>query len=101
MRPRSTISGLASPAGLFQLLSGLEILHAALGLVRGSPANALVQWVGRSNVLFGVVASVPAVQSSPAVGAMLLAWAMSEVIRYPWYVATLAGACPAWLTWLR
>ena len=60
-----------------------------------------MQWAGRSNVLFGVVAAVPEVQNRTAVGAMFLAWALSEVIRYPWYAATLAGACPHWLTWLR
>ena len=32
---------------------------------------------------------------------MLLAWALSEVVRYPWYAATTAGVCPYWLTWLR
>ena len=52
-------------------------------------------------MLFGVVAAVPEVQNRSAVGAMFLAWALSEVIRYPWYAASLAGACPHWLTWLR
>ncbi|KAL4424771.1 hypothetical protein ABPG77_000811 [Micractinium sp. CCAP 211/92] len=85
----------------FQLLSALEILHAAVGLVGGSPLTSLMQWAGRSNVLFGVVAAVPETQNRPAVGAMFLAWALSEVIRYPWYAASVAGACPRWLTWLR
>mgnify|MGYP001810528148 CR=1 FL=1 len=88
-------------AGLFQLASALEIVHAALGLVGGSPVTALMQWAGRSNVLFGVVAAVPEVQPGLAVGAMLAAWAASEVVRYPWYAAGVAGACPHWLTWLR
>ena len=88
-------------AGIFQLASAAEIVHAALGLVGGSPATAAMQWAGRSNVLFGVVAAVPQVQASAAVGAMLLAWALSEVVRYPWYAATTAGICPPWLTWLR
>lgn len=87
--------------GLFQLASALEIVHAAAGLVGGSPVTAAMQWVGRSNVWFGVVAAVPEVQGGLAVGAMILAWALSEVIRYPWYAASLAGACPHWLTWLR
>ena len=52
-------------------------------------------------MLFGVVRAVPEVQRGPAVGAMLLAWALSEVIRYPWYATSLAGCCPHWLTWLR
>lgn len=95
----STLPG--TTAGFFQLVSALEVVHAAVGLVGGSPVTALMQWAGRSNVLFGVVAAVPEVQDRPAVGAMFLAWAMSEVIRYPWYAASVAGACPHWLTWLR
>ncbi len=90
-----------SAAGLFQLLSGLEILHAAMGLVGGSPVTALMQWAGRSNVLFGVVGAVPEVQNGAAVGAMFLAWALSEVTRYPWYAVNVVGACPRWLTWIR
>jgi hypothetical protein len=89
------------PLGLFQLLSGLEILHAAVGLAGASPFAAALQWLGRSNILFGVVTSVPEVQPRLAVGLMLAAWSSSEVIRYPWYAANLAGACPFWLTWLR
>ncbi|KAG7671733.1 hypothetical protein Ndes2526B_g07369 [Nannochloris sp. 'desiccata'] len=87
--------------GFFQFLAVLEILHAAIGIVGGSPVTSLMQWGGRSNVLFAVVKSVPEVQATPAVGAMLLVWALSEVVRYPWYAAVTAGVCPQWLTWLR
>lgn len=48
-------------AELFQLLAALEIVHAGLGLVGGSLVTALMQWAGRSNVLFGVVMAVPEV----------------------------------------
>jgi very-long-chain (3R)-3-hydroxyacyl-CoA dehydratase len=98
--PLKTFFFLSSP-GFFQLLAILEILHAAIGIVGGSPVTSLMQWGGRSNVLFAVVKSVPEVQATPAVGAMLLAWALSEVVRYPWYAAVTAGVCPEWLTWLR
>ena len=77
------------------------VLHSANFHAMEQRAPSPVQWSGRSNVLFGVVAAVPSVQSSLAVGAMLVAWALSEVIRLPWYSASLLGACPAWLTWLR
>jgi hypothetical protein len=100
-RPNFAALPLCAPSGLFQLASALEILHAALGLVGGSPLTALMQWAGRSNVLFGVVAAVPEVQGAASVGIMLWAWALSEVIRYPWYATSLVGACPSWLTWLR
>jgi very-long-chain (3R)-3-hydroxyacyl-CoA dehydratase len=32
---------------------------------------------------------------------MLGCWGLGEVIRYPWYALSTAGACPHWLTWLR
>ena len=142
-------AGLVASAEWFQLLALLEVVHAAAGLVGGSPVTALMQWAGRSNVLFGVIKSVPEVSAAtwlaaaarnhtscwrtalgaplaagpllscappralcwpppPAqlqgritVGVLFAAWALSEVIRYPWYGATLAGRCPHWLTWLR
>jgi very-long-chain (3R)-3-hydroxyacyl-CoA dehydratase len=97
--PRA-VAALTAP-GLFQLISALEIVHAGVGLVGGSPVTAATQWAGRSNVLFAVVGRVAEVRHGAAAGVMLLAWALSEVVRYPWYAAVTAGACPFWLTWLR
>lgn len=85
----------------FQLIAALEIVHAAIGIVGGSPMMSLMQWAGRSNILWGIVRSIPEVQNSLYVGAMLLAWSLSEVIRYPWYAASTLQMCPQWLTWLR
>lgn len=102
MKSNSLIDISISPdAGIFQFLAALEIVHSAIGIVGGSPFASLLQWFGRSNVLFAVVRSVPEVQTTVAVGAMLLAWTLSEVIRYPWYATTTADFCPKWLTWLR
>mmetsp|Transcript_15676 Transcript_15676/g.43856 ORF Transcript_15676/g.43856 Transcript_15676/m.43856 type:complete len:218 (-) Transcript_15676:1027-1680(-) len=85
----------------FQGLSLLETLHAATGLVRSGVAAALIQWVGRSHVLFAVLYAVPELHGSLAVTPLFTVWAISEIIRYPWYAATLLDACPAFLTWLR
>ena len=64
----------------------LEVAHAALGLVRGSPFVAFVQVFARLAVLLGVVAPVPAAQRSAAFGIMAAAWAAVEVPRYVYYV---------------
>lgn len=88
-------------SGIFQGLSFLETIHGVLGLVKGSPVASLMQWGGRSNVLYGVIAQIPEVHKGFPVAAMLLAWASSEVIRYPWYASSLASCTPQWLTWLR
>mmetsp|Transcript_29687 Transcript_29687/g.70752 ORF Transcript_29687/g.70752 Transcript_29687/m.70752 type:complete len:219 (+) Transcript_29687:48-704(+) len=87
--------------GLFQGLSILETVHAATGLVGSGVAVSFVQWAGRSHVLFAILSALPQLQRSAAVGPLFLAWAASEVIRYPWYAATLLGRCPHALTWLR
>lgn len=79
----------------------LEVLHAASGLVRGSPATALLQWAGRSNCLFAVLHCIPELWQTLAVPVLFMAWAISEVIRYPWYATSLLGGAPHALTWLR
>eukprot|EP00897_Mesotaenium_endlicherianum_P010251 jgi/Mesen1/9254/ME000006S09256 len=86
--------------GRFQLASFLEVIHAALGIVRSGAGTALMQWAGRSHVLFAVLLQVPEVQAVPAVFIMFAAWAVSEIIRYPQYALAAVGACPKWLTWL-
>ncbi|GFR52178.1 hypothetical protein Agub_g14715 [Astrephomene gubernaculifera] len=92
----------------FQGLSLLETLHAAAGLVPSSPLLALMQWAGRSNVLFLILDPITELHASWWAAVLLGAWAAAEVVRYPHYVATTAaaaagrgGACPGWLTWLR
>lgn len=85
----------------FQLLSALEIVHAAVGFVRGSPLTSLMQWSGRSNVLFAILHRIPQLWTNPATAILIYVWALSEVVRYPWYAASLLQRCPDWLTWLR
>jgi very-long-chain (3R)-3-hydroxyacyl-CoA dehydratase len=100
-RPHLFTESIVHFVALFQMLSFVEVIHALLGLVRGSPVAALLQWTGRANVLYAVVLAIPEIKASIPAGAMLMAWALSEIIRYPWYAAQLKGTCPFWLTWLR
>ena len=68
---------------LSQSLCFLETLHCALNLTKGSAVTSFSQFIGRNAVLFGFV--VPLQQTNVAVFYMYLAWAISEVIRYPFY----------------
>jgi hypothetical protein len=87
--------------GLLQLTAFLEVLHSALGLVHSSTLYNFLQWLGRSHVLFAIIAQIPEVQEQPPILITFSAWALSEVIRCPYYALTLMGMCPRWLTWLR
>ncbi|CAI5984347.1 unnamed protein product [Closterium sp. NIES-65] len=84
-----------------QFASILEAVHAATGLVRSGVVAPLVQWVGRSFVLFAVVGRTPALHTHAALFVLLAVWCCSEVIRYPQYALSLLGTCPRALTWLR
>ncbi|KXZ47734.1 hypothetical protein GPECTOR_33g616 [Gonium pectorale] len=86
---------------LFQGAALLETAHAAVGLVPSSPLMSLMQWAGRSNVLFLLLDPIRQLHGNAWSAVMLGAWAAAEVIRYPQYAASSLGACPAWLTWLR
>ncbi len=49
-----------------------------------------------------IVDKFPVLATSPAYTTMLLAWSTTEVIRYSYFVATLAyGGAPDYLKWLR
>merc|ERR1712091_662091 len=73
----------------------------ALGLVKARWTSAALQWVARTNVITLVVAETPEIWGKPAVTIMLAAWALGELVRYPWYALTVLNVCPRALTWLR
>ena len=52
-------------------------------------------------LVWGIVDTFPGVASSPAYSSMLTAWAVSEVVRYSYFVLNLRGGVPEALTWLR
>ncbi|KAJ1326753.1 very-long-chain (3R)-3-hydroxyacyl-CoA dehydratase [Microdochium nivale] len=92
--------------------AALEVLHAALGLVRSSPLTTALQVAGRNTVLWAVARNYPAVmESGVGVGyaALLLAWSAAEVIRYSYFVVALSSKIrgaggddvPGWLVWVR
>ncbi|KAK5137322.1 hypothetical protein LTR08_000292 [Meristemomyces frigidus] len=86
-----------------QTLAGLEVLHAAIGLVRAPLLTTIMQVASRFLLVWGVVANFPVTSSaSPAYSTMLLAWSITEVIRYTYFAVNLAyGYVPSGLTWLR
>ncbi|KAI0018105.1 protein tyrosine phosphatase-like protein [Xylariomycetidae sp. FL0641] len=86
-----------------QSLALLEVPHAALGLVRASPATTALQVGGKNLVVWTVMARFPdQVADSWGFVGCLLAWGFSEVVRYGFFTCLLArGDVWAWLKWLR
>ena len=51
--------------------------------------------------MWGVVNNFPALAKSAAYSSMLVAWSVTEVVRYSYFVLSLSGFQPALVTWLR
>lgn len=80
-------------------LTGLSIT----GIVRSPVATTALQVASRCVLVWGVVDRFPTeTGSSPAYASMLLAWSLTEVVRYGYFVFNLMGGrVPAWLIWAR
>ncbi|CZT23480.1 related to protein tyrosine phosphatase-like protein (putative anti-phosphatase); pepino protein; pasticcino protein pas2 [Ramularia collo-cygni] len=87
-----------------QTLAGLEVLHAATGLVRAPLLTTLMQVASRYLLVWGIVQQFPHTtgHGSPAYSTMLVAWSVTEVIRYTFFAVNLGyGSVPKVLMWLR
>jgi very-long-chain (3R)-3-hydroxyacyl-CoA dehydratase len=105
-----------------QSLAVLEVLHSLVGIVRASPLTTAMQVASRLLLVWGVVSAFPEIVvrsqlfgtrmqhsagekgGSYAYAGMLLAWGITECIRYGFFVwkeGLGEGRVPRWLTWLR
>lgn len=101
-----------------QTIALLEIVHAVLGLVRASPITTGMQVASRILVVWVVLQLYPQIVATTtplgkavagsttgplAFSGILLAWGVTEVIRYGFFVwkTVISDQIPSWLTWLR
>ncbi|KYQ90633.1 hypothetical protein DLAC_09263 [Tieghemostelium lacteum] len=97
----STFYSLGSIVCTLQFFAFLEIAHVWFGLVKTSLAPTITQVFGRNMVLLVCLCYVPEVQSHWGVPLLFLFWGLSELIRYPFYIATQLNEIPPFLLWLR
>ncbi|PQE14682.1 hypothetical protein CJF31_00007661 [Rutstroemia sp. NJR-2017a BVV2] len=84
-----------------QTMALLEVVHSATGVVRAPIATTLLQVASRLLLVWPIVNNFPFVAKSAAYSSMLVAWSVTEVIRYSYFVVTLSGFKPAIVTWFR
>ncbi|POR36458.1 Protein tyrosine phosphatase, partial [Tolypocladium paradoxum] len=84
-----------------QTVAAMEILHSLLGVVRAPLFTTLMQVSSRFLLVWAIVESFPFLAFSPFYSSMLVAWSVTEVIRYSYFALSLSGWQPAALTWLR
>jgi hypothetical protein len=72
------------------------------GLVRSPLPTTVMQVFSRVLLVWGIVFRHPAATSpSPFYSSMLIAWALTEVVRYSFFVQNIRGVVPPALVWLR
>ncbi|XP_047495795.1 very-long-chain (3R)-3-hydroxyacyl-CoA dehydratase hpo-8-like [Penaeus chinensis] len=86
---------------IFQTLAVLEIMHSAVGLVSSSVMMVLPQVFSRLMVTWAILYSFEDSRTSIGFPMLLIAWSVTEVIRYSFYFLNILKQVPFLLTFLR
>ena len=81
-----------------------EVLHAVFGLVRSSVPSTLLQVLGRNIILWVYIDLIMVhedVKDTVGFPMVMFAWAISDVIRFSYYLALLLNVSSDMLTWCR
>eukprot|EP01100_Stratorugosa_tubuloviscum_P014006 TRINITY_DN725_c0_g2_i1.p1 TRINITY_DN725_c0_g2~~TRINITY_DN725_c0_g2_i1.p1 ORF type:complete len:244 (-),score=83.67 TRINITY_DN725_c0_g2_i1:78-731(-) len=84
----------------FQFAAVLEVLHSLVGLVKTSAFTTFMQVLSRFVVTI-VCILIPISNQHIAFTTMILAWSITEFIRYNFYTCSINGKVPHFLLWLR
>ncbi|KAF4108860.1 very-long-chain (3R)-3-hydroxyacyl-CoA dehydratase 2 [Onychostoma macrolepis] len=89
------------PLKFFQTGALLEILHCAVGIVPSSVVLTGFQVMSRVFLTWAVTHSVREVQSEDSVLLFVVAWTVTEIIRYSFYTFSLLNHLPYLIKWAR
>ena len=84
-----------------QTAAVLEVLHAATGLVRANAATTAFQVASRLAIVWPVLHYVADARDSQAVVPLVIAWGITEVVRYYYFFARELGIDGFFSGWLR
>lgn len=100
-RASTSMMALGSLVAFVQSLAILEVVHAALGWVRSPVPTTAIQVASRLFMVWGVSEKFSAASGSPWYASMVLAWSITESVRYPFYANALMGSESDGLLWAR
>ncbi|KAJ7345881.1 hypothetical protein JRQ81_001831 [Phrynocephalus forsythii] len=89
------------PLKFFQTGALLEILHCMIGIVPSSVVLTAFQVMSRVFLIWAVTHSVKEVQSEDSVLLFVIAWTVTEIIRYSFYTFSLLNHLPYIIKWAR
>ncbi|XP_013144712.1 PREDICTED: very-long-chain (3R)-3-hydroxyacyl-CoA dehydratase hpo-8 [Papilio polytes] len=86
---------------IFQNAAILEVVHAALRLVPSGVMVVLMQVYSRVFLVCGVLLTTQGAPASPGLPLCVLAWSVTEIVRYGYYALNLINSAPQSLLFLR
>ncbi|KAM4698078.1 very-long-chain (3R)-3-hydroxyacyl-CoA dehydratase 2 [Rhinophrynus dorsalis] len=89
------------PLKFFQTGALLEILHCTVGIVPSSVVLTAFQVMSRVFLTWAVTHSVREVQNEDSVLLFVVAWTITEIIRYSFYTFSLLNHLPYIIKWAR
>lgn len=69
--------------------------------MRAPVSTTAMQVASRLLLVWAVVDQFPSLARSAGYASMLLAWSVTEVVRYSYFVFALSGSSPGLVSWLR
>ncbi|KIM45186.1 hypothetical protein M413DRAFT_333798 [Hebeloma cylindrosporum] len=100
-RSSSTYLRVGTQTAIVQTFAVLEVVHVLLGWVRSPLQTTAMQVSSRLFLVWGIAEQFPAARSNPLYTSMVLAWSVTEIIRYSFYACNLLGKNPYVLLYLR
>ncbi|KAJ6586858.1 PTPLA-domain-containing protein [Mycena vulgaris] len=100
-RSMTTYSRVGGTVAIVQTCAILEVVHVLLGWVRSPLQTTAMQVASRLWIVWGIVQQFDVARTNPLYTSAVLAWSLTEVVRYSFYASSLLGYEPPILLYLR
>ncbi|KAF8210168.1 PTPLA-domain-containing protein [Mycena galopus ATCC 62051] len=100
-RSMSTYARVGGTVAIVQTCALLEVVHALLGWVRSPLQTTAMQVASRLWIVWGIAQQFDVARTSPLYTSCVLAWSITEVVRYSFYASSLLGYESPVLLYLR
>ncbi|KAJ7262241.1 PTPLA-domain-containing protein [Mycena haematopus] len=100
-RSMLTYARVGGAVAVVQTCALLEVAHSLLGWVRSPLQTTAMQVASRLWIVWGIVQQFEVARTSPLYTSCVLAWSITEVVRYSFYASSILGYEPPVLLYLR
>ncbi|KAJ7287596.1 PTPLA-domain-containing protein [Mycena rebaudengoi] len=100
-RSMTTYTRVGSTVAIVQSFALLEVFHVLLGWVRSPLQTTVMQVSSRLWIVWGIAQQFDVARTSPLYTSTVLAWSITEIVRYSFYATNLLGYEPPILLYLR